>query len=89
MNENILQVLKFLASVLEKSNSNPRGDISSDCMIVWDSPNLPYEELQDILMLVGETDYMMVDFNFYVKAHKGDSVGYQLTLHIKELREKD
>jgi hypothetical protein len=87
MKENIKKVLQFVANVLINSNSKAEI-IGDDSMVRWESNNLPYEELQDILMIVGETEFMLSDFNFYCKAHKGDSIAYQLTLHIKELEPK-
>jgi hypothetical protein len=76
-------VIKQLFIHYKGFNCNP--ETTSPHIIKWDSSRLPYEELQDALYLISESQYIVSDFNFYCKAHKGDSVGWQLTLHIKHL----
>lgn len=57
-------------------------------IITWESCKLPYEDLEFIITLVGQTDYELIDFNFSCRAFGGDSCYYELTFHIKQLQQK-
>lgn len=84
--EAIRKIIDYLFKVLERSRCFPV--IPKKNQITWVSPNLPYEELQDTLILMGETEYLPVDFDFKVQAMRGDSISYKLTLTIKEVEPK-
>ena len=87
--DKIKGAIKTLEAGLKFNGYNP--EITSPHIITWATEMLPYEALQgalDLVMTDGRKGTMVKDFNFYCKTMGGDSLAWQVTLHIKELELK-
>jgi hypothetical protein len=69
-------------------NCTPGSTKTSQHILVWNTSQLPYQALETALDLISRIDTIVRDFDFYCRAHGGDAVGWQVTLHIKELDPK-
>lgn len=67
------------------------ANTSTPHIITWQTDQLPYDAMQlalNLAMVGAKQKYMIKDFNFYCKALGGDSIGWEVSLHIKELEPK-
>lgn len=63
---------------------------TSPHILTWQTEDRPYDALHYILNVIAmfNKKVMVKEFNFYCTALGGDSVGWQITFHLKELEPK-
>lgn len=87
--DNITKILERMgAHLVEVDEVTPK--FPSPHIMIWETEDMPYDALHYVINLFGMFNRSLVikEFNFYCTALGGDSVGWQVTFHLKQIEPK-
>lgn len=83
MKKDIEGIISHLLMKLKDQNIKQYG-----VSLIWEGLFNPGDELNELLDVIGETEYELVDYSFRVRPMGGDSVAYKYTLTIYDSQPK-